>query len=76
MHSITKRNNLCIPYSSLAQSVERSAVNRNVAGSSPAGGAMRDRAAVARHPHKVKVRGSNPLPAPRGQHALHFKTTP
>ena len=76
MHGITKRDNPCITYSSLAQSVERSAVNRNVVGSSPTGGAMRDRAEVARNPHKVEVMGSNPIPAPRGKRALSLQSDP
>lgn len=37
---------------------------------------MRDRAAAARHPHKVKVRGSNPLPATRGKRALSLQSDP
>ena len=39
------------PYSSIAQSVEHSAVNRRVVGSSPTGGAKSDKS----EPHKLRL---------------------
>ena len=39
-HTYDRLNTLTSPYSSLAQSVERMTVNHDVAGSSPAGGAI------------------------------------
>ena len=48
-------------YSSLAQSVEHSAVNRSVAGSSPAGGVWLHGQAVKTPPFHGGNRGSNPL---------------
>ena len=48
-------------YSSLAQSVEHAAVNRSVAGSSPAGGVWLHGQAVKTPPFHGGNRGSNPL---------------
>ena len=43
---LRSKRNFCAKYSSLAQSVERMTVNHDVAGSSPAGGAKREKSEI------------------------------
>ena len=61
MHLDSRFDSCTVDHSSIAQLAEREAVNFDVPGSSPGGGAWAIGAAVAQHLDTVEATGSNPV---------------